>query len=105
MNTSPILRPFEAHSYQIFDDVVAMVDCKKGMSLTNSIDYWIKVICQSNGFSAKDKKWIYRDSIGIWDGYEPLTKKFIPINTTIFEEALAYIRGNQPPRITNYMEV
>lgn len=87
--------PIEAHAYQIFDDVVAIIDCKKGMSLTNSIEYWIKIISAQNGFRPQDKKWIYRDSIDIWDGYDPVRNNFITLSTNSFPEALAMIRGEK----------
>lgn len=95
MNIQIYNQPVEAHAYEIFDDVVAIIDCKKGKTITNSIEYWIKLICQQNGFNPQDKKWIYRDSIDMWDGFDPIKKEFIAISTTSFAEALAIIRGQK----------
>jgi len=50
-----------------------------GKSLTNDIDRVVHIIAKKERINPVEYYIIYRDSEGIWDGYEFATKTFFPL--------------------------
>lgn len=68
--------------------VWSIVDEDKGrMSVTNDIENVVGEICTRQNIEAKDYKWIYRDSSGNWDGWDPEKEDFISLNAQDENEA------------------
>lgn len=85
-------------TYKIFSDerVISIVDLDKGnMSVTNNIENVVKEIADEANVRISHFKIIYRDSSGIWDGYDPRNDKFIPLDEKHEMDALIAI---QKPR-------
>jgi hypothetical protein len=54
----------------------------RGMEVTTDIDNVIEEICEKHSIKREDRcdyLWIYCDSDGVWDGYDPLVYKFIDL--------------------------
>lgn len=52
---------------------------KGGMSVTNNIENVVEIICRQEGLNPVDYHIIYRDSEGLWDGFDFATKQFVLI--------------------------
>lgn len=80
------------YEYFINEGVVSIVDLDKGnKSLTNDIENVIEEVCLRAGIKPHEYKWVYRDSGGMWDGFDPATKQFIPLGTTDENDAIKLI--------------
>jgi hypothetical protein len=68
-------------------DVLVLIDKYSGnsMSLTNGIE---DVYSEINSLDILPKKVIYRDTDGVWDGWDPKTNEFIILNASSETEAL-----------------
>lgn len=68
------------YRYYILHDekVIAIEDLNKGnTSLTNDIENVAEEISKNETLDLKEYKVIYRDSQGLWDGYNPFNNRFI----------------------------
>ena len=54
----------------------------KGMSVTNNIENIVDYICKLENINPVEHYIIYKDSTGIWDGFEFATIDFIPLQET-----------------------
>ncbi len=69
--------------YTLTDDVLSIIDLDQGgKSVTNDIDNVIADVSAIEGVDPQDLKVVYRDSDGIWDGYDPVKCRFIPLRET-----------------------
>lgn len=59
-----------------------------GMSVTNDIGNVIEDIAQKENLNPVEHLIIYRDSMGMWDGYDFATMNFIPLQATSLREAV-----------------
>jgi hypothetical protein len=70
----------------------AIVDLDQGrMSVTNDIENVVDEICTVQNIEAKDYKWIYQDSDGIWDGWNPEKETFISLGVDDEADAIQLI--------------
>ena len=73
-------------------NVIAITDLNQGrMSVTNDIENVVAEVSQQLGIKATDYKWIYQDSDGNWDGWDPKTQDFIFLLSDTKEEAIEAI--------------
>ena len=81
------------YEYEIVGNVVVIYDLNQGgRSVTNDIDNVLATIGKSVDLT--DKKIIYRDSCGVFDGVTLDAKRFYPINKKTLEAALKHIGEN-----------
>jgi len=59
-----------------------------GMSVTNDIEDVIEEICLQNNLNSPLVNVVYRDSEGIWDGYNTKQKDFIHLGAATSQEAI-----------------
>lgn len=59
-----------------------------GMSVTNDIGNVIEDIAQKENLNPVEHLIIYRDSMGMWDGYNFSTMNFIPLQAKGWVEAI-----------------
>lgn len=81
-----------SYSYKISSDkkLVMITDNDTGqMSVTNDIENVIAEICEINDLDADSKVWIYKDSQGIIDGYNPTGDCFYHIGVRDFSTAIS----------------
>lgn len=72
--------------------VVFIEDLNRGrMSVTNDIENVIVEIANDENFEVDSMKWVYKDSDGIWDGYDPSENSFIALGVESRQEALSLI--------------
>lgn len=77
-----------AYSYEIHDNVVAIEDEDMGgMSVTSNIESVIEEIAAQESIDPEHYAWIYRDTEGMWDGFDPLTNTFYRIGAETLSEA------------------
>lgn len=70
----------------------SIVDEDRGrMSVTNDIENVVGEICTRQNIEAKDYKWIYRDSEGMWDGWDPVREDFISLGADNEKDAIQFI--------------
>lgn len=76
--------------------------CSKGFpSVTNTIDAVIEEVRQMEHIQLEDHTFIYRDSSGVWDGYDPIAKQFNMLGSDNPDDAMDLIisrveRGKLP---------
>ncbi len=74
----------------------SIVDQDQGrMSVTNDIENVVGEICTRQNIEAKDYKWIYCDSDGTWDGWDPVTENFISLGVDDEQEAIQLILNSK----------
>lgn len=88
-----IERPKSDYSYKkIIRDgytVVIIIDLNLGgLSVTNDIENVVEYICKKDKLKKEDCAFIYRDSLGTWDGWNPKTGWFIALSTRKEKEAI-----------------
>jgi hypothetical protein len=68
------------YSYKVQNDFIIITDqdCG-GMSVTNDIENVIKEIEQAENIDACNYHIIYRDSMGLWDGFDAYSQEFISL--------------------------
>ena len=67
---------------------IEIVDLNQGgMSVTNNIEAVIDEIAEKEGIGTVTMDVVYRDSEGIWDGYDPILHEFIILNASTLDEA------------------
>jgi hypothetical protein len=72
----------------IDDNVVYIIDLDDGgMSVTNDIDNVIAEICNDEAIVVDDYNWVYRDTSGQWDEYDPVSCEFNILGAVTPEEA------------------
>jgi hypothetical protein len=86
------------YTYQFKYGVLCIEDLDLGrMSVTNCIEDCIEEICKKEGISLQvsieEPFVIYRDSDGIWDGFDWKTQSFFSIGVEDLEEALQKLPG------------
>jgi len=59
-----------------------------GMSVTNCIEDVVDEICQLESIEPANRLWIYRDSEGIWDGWNPEQECFVILTKETAEDAV-----------------
>jgi len=74
-------------TFTILKNIVSIIDLDEGMSVTNDIENVVSAICKTKGINADEYKWIYKDSDGLWDGYNPITGTFIYLGTHLESDA------------------
>lgn len=62
--------------------LVILDENRGGMSVTNDIENVVESICFDDKISAADHFIIYKDSDGMWDGWDHQTQSFIPLQCT-----------------------
>lgn len=62
--------------------LIKIIDLNQGMSVTNNIEVIVHNICFIENLKKIDCWVIYRDSTGIWDGWDTVNENFIPIQLT-----------------------
>lgn len=78
------------YDYQVIGNVVVIVDLNQGgRSVTNDIDNVLASI--GKDVDLADKKIIYQDSCGVFDGVTLDAKRFYPINKRTLQEAMKFI--------------
>ncbi len=76
--------------YTLTDDILSIIDLDRGgKSVTNDIENIIADVSEIEDVDPADLKVVYRDSEGIWDGYNPVTDSFIPLRASSDIEAIA----------------
>lgn len=81
------MTPKAVFTFKINDGIVSIVDLDEGMSVTNDIENVVKFICTTKGLNPQEYLWIYQDSDGLWDGWNPITNTFIYLQTHLESEA------------------
>lgn len=80
------------YNYTVKDGIVAIVDLDLGgMSVTNDIENVVKEISKKENIQAAEYKWIYKDSDGMWDGFNPVSETFIHLQIHLESDARAKI--------------
>lgn len=82
-----------AYSYTINQDrkVVSIID-KNGMrSVTNEIENVIEEICDKESIAPGEYGWVYKDSSGEWDAFDPVMGIFALIGEDSEEAAVNLI--------------
>ena len=76
--------------YGILGDVLWMEDLGEGQSLTNGMEYALRLVSTSEGIRISDYRICYRDSEGRWDGVAMIGGQvsFYPIGACSRSEAL-----------------
>ena len=79
--------------YQVADfhgrNVIAIVDMNLGnMSVTNGIEQVVEDIAREKQIEPHHYMIVYCDSEAVWDGWDPVTSEFIPLNTQTWEQAV-----------------
>lgn len=81
-----------SYTYKVLEGLCSITDLDQGsMSVTNDIETVVDEICSREHIDAKDYKWIYRDSNGVWDGWNPAKSLFIILRTKDEAEAIKLI--------------
>ncbi len=76
--------------YTLTDDILSIIDLDRGgKSVTNDIDNIIADVSEIEDIDPSEIKVIYRDSDGIWDGYNPVKYSFIPLRASSDIEAIS----------------
>jgi hypothetical protein len=82
-------RPRADYSYDIVDDFLIIEDLNLGrMSVTNCIEDVVEEISKTLNVDPVNWKIIYRDSDGIWDGWNHANYKFISLNEKSLTQAI-----------------
>lgn len=70
--------------------VVVIVDLKTPgyPSVTNAIEEVCAHIKGNRNIGYDQALWVYQDSGGVWDGYDPITKKFVFLGMDFWEDAV-----------------
>ena len=80
--------PKSTFSFKIKNGIVSIVDLDEGgMSVINDIENVVEFICTTKKIVATEYKWIYQDSDGIWDGWDPAVNTFIHLQTHLESDA------------------
>ncbi|MGB3452915.1 MAG: hypothetical protein WBA59_03695 [Moheibacter sp.] len=58
------------------------------MSVTNDIENVVDEICQTNKINPENAVSLYRDSEGVWDGYDRKTDRFIYLGANNSQSAI-----------------
>lgn len=66
-----------------------------GMSVTNDIENVISDICTCRGLDPNTTVFLYRDSDGVWDGFDWLSKRFIHLGAMNHQQAVEMYRPVQ----------
>lgn len=73
--------------------IITIVDEDAGrMSVTNNIENVVSEICLSENLDPEDCLVTYKDSDGIFDGWDTVQEDYIPIGTTDISEAIKKIK-------------
>lgn len=82
------------YTYKIFRDerVISIVDLDGPMSVTNNIDRVVEEITNCEHILISRFCVIYKDTSGVWDGYDPLKDQFIILNEQHEIDALIEIQ-------------
>ena len=73
--------------------VVAITDLSKGgMSVTNNIEAIVSRIDKALDVDGSTVLWIYRDSEGIYDGYDPVIRFIYPLGASSEDVAVTAAR-------------
>ena len=59
------------------------------MSVTNDIENVVEEISQKERINPCEHFIIYKDSEGVWDGFDFATQQFVPIQNTDFKTAVS----------------
>lgn len=85
MNRSNYTHRIETHENK---NVLVIEDLNRGnMSVTNNIEGVLDEIIQMTKIFIHSYLIIYRDSEGVWDGYNYNTEQFITLNERTWQEA------------------
>jgi hypothetical protein len=77
------------YSYNISDLHIAIADLNRGgTSVTNCIEDVVTEIAEINSINPNTLKIVYRDSEGVWDGWDNKKQEFILIGETSEKGAL-----------------
>lgn len=80
-------------SYTYTNGVVRIVDNDAGdISVTNDIENIVEFIAKVEGMDPKVNLWVYQDSNGVWDGWDPVRNKFILVDAPFAEHAIEAVR-------------
>lgn len=80
--------------FEVGDDVLALVDHDRGMSITNDAEYVIAVL--AGRYDLAKRRVIYRDTMGMWDELvheHGCFKRFRCFDLTSREDAVARVRA------------
>lgn len=85
------------YTYQVKNvsgaDIISIIDLCCGRSVTNSIEQVVKEIKEKENITGDKHLVVYRDTQGIWDGYDTKEKVFVPLVATDEDEAIRrYLR-------------
>ena len=73
--------------------VLCIIDENRGnMSVTNCIEDVVHEICENEGIDKSSLLVIYKDSDGIWDGWDDSKQSFILINQKNIDDAIDKIK-------------
>lgn len=77
------------YTYRKAERVVYINDLNMGgMSVTNDIENIIDNICIKENIDKLHYVWIYNDSEGVWDGFDPSTNSFYFIGASDIKDTL-----------------
>lgn len=70
-------------------DLLIIEDLNTGaMSVTNDIENVVDEIAISDGLNVKNHLIVYKDTDGIWDGWDHVTQSFVPLQTRNLSDAI-----------------
>lgn len=82
-----------SYTYTIVDNIVCIVDQNGLVSVTNDIENVIDQICEIEPSVNKDNTmFIYQDSEGNWDGYDPKLDDFYFVGGRSRDEAIENLK-------------
>ena len=76
------------YNYTRIKNIISIIDLNLGrMTVTNNIENVVSEIAKKERIAPEEFKWIYRDTDGLWDGWNPTTNTFIPLQTHLESDA------------------
>jgi hypothetical protein len=70
------------YTYKLLDGLLSIVDLNLGrVSVTNCIEDVVEEICEKENADPLNMYIVYKDTEGIWDGWDHRTKRFIPLGS------------------------
>lgn len=80
---------------------IVIVDNNVGVSVTNNIENIIQYISEEENIDISEFVIIYKDSEGVWDGFNPITQDFIVISAESEEDAIENFTSNRVNQLLN----
>lgn len=79
---------YEIKDYAGRNCIIIVDEGKSEKTVTNDIENVVSEICRAENIEAHHFMIIYRDSEGMWDGWDPVVEEFVPLQQDTWGKAI-----------------